>query len=305
MMTAEAFASIDIAWILAFIFLRSRSTRDRLPSASERLPPALCWIDDHDAEEVRLRQRHALEQLGAGLAQRDADRSASRRWPGIRSCTGSGASVAMMRRQSPSGRPALTPRTMTSTASGKLMQELVLAPLLQKAEQPARHAEAAGKGRRRLRPACRRRRGRPATNSTTPIADADDDELPLRPAQAGLRDAHRQAAGSSAFFCRTSSSFSVSSTCSRRTFGLVARRRPHARAAGSGRDDAFLAPLGLALARQDRIDEHPDHAAGGERDQDEHGKRLHRHGGLLSSCSGSPATSAASSAAASRFSSPK
>ena len=34
--------------------------------------------------------------------------------------TGSGDSLAMMRRQSLSGRPALTPRTMTSTASGKL-----------------------------------------------------------------------------------------------------------------------------------------------------------------------------------------
>ena len=45
MIDAEAFASIDIAWILAFIFLRSRSTRDRLPSASERLPPAFCWIE--------------------------------------------------------------------------------------------------------------------------------------------------------------------------------------------------------------------------------------------------------------------
>ena len=43
-MPAEAFASIDIAWILAFIFLRSRSTCDRLPSASDRLPPAFCWI---------------------------------------------------------------------------------------------------------------------------------------------------------------------------------------------------------------------------------------------------------------------
>ena len=143
---------------------------------------------------------------------------------------------------------------------GKVMQEVVLAPLLQKAEQPARDAEAAGKGCSRLRPARRRRPGRSATNSTTPIADADHDELPLRPAQAGLRDAHRQAAGSSAFFCRTSSSFSVSSTCSRRTFGLLRPAAATRAAAGSGRDDAFLAPLGLPLARQDRIDEHPDHA---------------------------------------------
>ena len=40
MIAAEAFASIDIALILPFIFLRSRSVRDRLPIASDRLPPA-------------------------------------------------------------------------------------------------------------------------------------------------------------------------------------------------------------------------------------------------------------------------
>ena len=44
MIAADAFASIDMAETLAFIFLRSRSTRDRLPSASARLPPALAWI---------------------------------------------------------------------------------------------------------------------------------------------------------------------------------------------------------------------------------------------------------------------
>ena len=44
MMPAEDLASMLIAWILARIFLRSRSTLARLPSASERLPPAFCWI---------------------------------------------------------------------------------------------------------------------------------------------------------------------------------------------------------------------------------------------------------------------
>src|SRR5271167_2113639 len=43
MIAAEAFASIDMALIFPFIFLRSRNTRDRLPMASERLPPALPW----------------------------------------------------------------------------------------------------------------------------------------------------------------------------------------------------------------------------------------------------------------------
>ena len=41
MMTADALASIDIALILAFIFLRSRSTRERLPSASDEIAAGL------------------------------------------------------------------------------------------------------------------------------------------------------------------------------------------------------------------------------------------------------------------------
>ena len=45
MIAADALASIDIARILACMRLRSRSTRDRLPSASERLPPDFCWIE--------------------------------------------------------------------------------------------------------------------------------------------------------------------------------------------------------------------------------------------------------------------
>src|SRR5258708_10113351 len=44
MIEADAFASIDMAWILPRIFLRSRNTFERLPSASERLPPDFCWI---------------------------------------------------------------------------------------------------------------------------------------------------------------------------------------------------------------------------------------------------------------------
>ena len=45
MIDADALASIDMAWIFAFIFLRSRSTRERLPSASDRLPPARCCME--------------------------------------------------------------------------------------------------------------------------------------------------------------------------------------------------------------------------------------------------------------------
>jgi len=42
MMPADALASLDIACTFMAIFLRSRRTRDRLPSASERLPPDFC-----------------------------------------------------------------------------------------------------------------------------------------------------------------------------------------------------------------------------------------------------------------------
>ena len=44
MMAAEDFASCDTARIFCFIFLRSRSTLERLFSASERLPPVFDWI---------------------------------------------------------------------------------------------------------------------------------------------------------------------------------------------------------------------------------------------------------------------
>ena len=128
-------------------------------------------------------------------------------------------------------------------------------------------------------------------------------ELPLRPGRA--RPA-RCCIGSGrlfGFFCRCSSSFSVSSTCSRRDLRLVAARGRAARP-GSVRATLALALLGLALAGQQRIDEHPGDAADGDRDQDEQRERLHRHGASVSFRSGSPATSAASSAAASRFSSP-
>ncbi|MNL79479.1 hypothetical protein D3C87_2060930 [compost metagenome] len=44
MMAAEALASIDTAWILSRILRRSRRTRERFASVSERLPPVFCWI---------------------------------------------------------------------------------------------------------------------------------------------------------------------------------------------------------------------------------------------------------------------
>ena len=74
MIAAEALASLLMRLILPFIFLRSRSTRERLPSASERLPPAFCWMATTMREEARLGHRHALRQLGDRLGERNAER---------------------------------------------------------------------------------------------------------------------------------------------------------------------------------------------------------------------------------------
>ena len=71
-----------------------------------------------DAEEVGLRDRHAFVELEAGFAERHADRlGLDDERNSLR--TGSSASVAISLRLSSSGRPALMPRTMTLTASGK------------------------------------------------------------------------------------------------------------------------------------------------------------------------------------------
>ena len=74
---------------------------------------------------------------------------------------------------------------------GEIVQELVLPPLLQKAEEPARDAEAAGKG---CAGCCQHAAADEEDQREQHEADpdADHDVLPLGPAQAGLRDAHRK-----------------------------------------------------------------------------------------------------------------
>ena len=188
MMPAEAFASMLIALILPLIFLRSRSTRERLPSASDRLPPALLLDGDDDGEEVRLGHRHALGQPRDRLGQRHAQRLGLDDLAGIRSCTGSAASLAMILRQSLSGRPALTPRTMTSTAFGEFVEEFLEAALAQEIDEPARQAEERRRRPKRDARAERRRRRarRPATKTTTPQTTLMMKKVRLRPAQAGL-----------------------------------------------------------------------------------------------------------------------
>ena len=88
--------------------------------------------------------------------------------------TGSGDSLAMMRRQSLSGRPALTPRTMTSMALANSSRNFFTRRFLQEAEDPARQAEAGGEGRPTSEHERAARRRRPAkTGRARGRADAD------------------------------------------------------------------------------------------------------------------------------------
>ena len=124
-MTAEAFASIDIAPIFAFIFLRSRRTRDRLADRLGKVAARLALDRDHDREEIGFGHRNALRHALDGFRQREPE-SGLHDLRGIRPRTGSSHSSAAMRIVSPSGRPDLTPRTMMSIAVGKLAMNFAI-----------------------------------------------------------------------------------------------------------------------------------------------------------------------------------
>ena len=74
MIAAEASASIDIAPILPFIFLRSRTVFDEVADRLGKVAAGLGLDFDDDGEEVGLGRRHALRHLHAGLGDGDAER---------------------------------------------------------------------------------------------------------------------------------------------------------------------------------------------------------------------------------------
>ena len=73
-MPAEDFASALMARILAFIFLRSRSTLERLSSASDRLPPVRDWMAMTMAKKFAsasgMRSGSRVDRLGERQAER-------------------------------------------------------------------------------------------------------------------------------------------------------------------------------------------------------------------------------------------
>ena len=146
--------------------------------------------------------------------------------------TGSGASTEMIRRQSPSGNPALMPRTITSTESAKPLRNFCSRRFLRK-DRIHR-----GKPKLPAKPAPM------AAGNPNPAANiAPNDATPsnpltmknwrfdrLRPA----RDMRTESGGELTFLRRTSTSLRVSSSCSRR-LRVAPRAAGAALVAASGR----------------------------------------------------------------------
>ena len=192
------------------------------------------------------------------------------------------------------------PRTMTSTASGKAVQELRLAPLLEKLSSQSGMPNPAGKTERQAPAECRRRPKDP-TPGDQAERGRDDDEPALRPAQPGLLDTHRQAAAAWPSSAAASSSLSVPSICSRRGF-CATRVRPRARAPSAQRSPCAVRPS----ARRTGSDTAKTHATPpiANATRKNNAVRFHASASRSSSCPRSVATSAASSAAARPRSSP-
>ena len=131
MMPAEARASDDSALIFSPIIRRARSTADRLPSASARLPPVFCWM-----AMTMVKKRNSE----VGIRPYIFSNACSRVRPTPRPSTnvwnsgpsGAGLSRAMILKHSWTGRPDLMPRTITSTALGNSSENFFIRDLPRK-----------------------------------------------------------------------------------------------------------------------------------------------------------------------------
>ena len=97
MITAEAFASIDMALIFPFIFLRSRKHAGQIADRFGEIAARLALDGDDDREEVGFGDRNPLRHPLDGFRQSQPERL---RFDDLAEFgfTGSGLSSAMMRR---------------------------------------------------------------------------------------------------------------------------------------------------------------------------------------------------------------
>src|SRR5215204_3075980 len=186
MIAAEALASMLIALILPAILRRSRSTRDRLPSASERLPPALCWIaitmPKKFASATGTRSEQLRDRVGDRYPKRlrvdDRPELAAQRLLGL---AGDHAHAVAERQ------PGLDAAHDHVDGVRKLLQEALDSAILEIGEEPARKAEPADED-----PAGRDDRVARDDEQREGEAEggdgADDEQFPLRPGQPRLCD---------------------------------------------------------------------------------------------------------------------
>src|SRR5215207_10087026 len=270
MIAAEALASMLIALILPAILRRSRSTRDRLPSASERLPPASCWIaitmPKKFASATGTRSNSFatasaidIPSVCASMIALNSPRS------------GSWASPAIMRLQSPSGSPALMPRTIDGVR--KLLQEALDSAILAIGEEPARKAEPADED-----PAGRDDRVARDDEQREGEAEggdgADDEQFPLRPGQPRLCDPRLDRDLVAGLLTGLKLFEAL-----RHLIAAIDRGDAVDPAFGSALDERLLPLLGARVARQQRIDEDIGEPAGGDRR--EHGSSDRAVHGML------------------------
>jgi hypothetical protein len=126
MMAAEAFASMDSAWTLAFMRLRSRST---LGKVAEGLRQVAARLRSGSGSRCR---RRPLPGTAWCRSCAVPPRAWTCRFAGLRPCGGirsaraRGDSLAISRMPSLIGRPDLTARTMTSSALGSSFEEALI-----------------------------------------------------------------------------------------------------------------------------------------------------------------------------------
>src|SRR3954463_15779379 len=198
--------------------------------------------------------------------------------------SGSGASAATTLIDSNSGRPALMPRTITSTASGSAFRNLASRRLFRKPSaqrgRPKPPAKASPAAPSRPPPMNK------ASANSTPATTADTIQnfcgAQSRPA------CDRRTLSGTLFSCwrRASRSLSEVSTCSRRercVFSAGGGGGGRAPRSGGGRGrlgprDRGAAALGLPFPGQHWIKEDPGEAADGGGGKEGEGKDLHVHG---------------------------
>ena len=193
MIIAEALASDDSALIFSRISLRERSTAGEVAQRLGEVAAGLLLDGQHDGEEVHFRDRRALVHLLQRLIEGHAHADVLDQRSGTRCRAARGLSRPMILRHSLSGRPDLTPRTMTSMASANWLDELLLRALarMPRNQRGRPKADDEADGRRRSAGLWREQQDTAAT-TTTPRTPLTIQKCGDVLGQAGLRQLRRR-----------------------------------------------------------------------------------------------------------------